>query len=839
MSVSCALWATSLNQWARRYIRLTQPARCSPEKRARTRAFYANGVDKMHTPLAVEGLPMLLHLSLLLFFGGLAIYLFHVDQEVFTCVVSWIGFFSMVYGSITFLPLIRQDSPYNTPLSIPLGYLFAKISYAAFMIFCFTLLIFLYVLVLLLAGMFSLLLCCDARSAILELRNLWSDINRMHRTLHLSDLGRWSVWASGGVDKKAGKAEKRLSEKLSETDGRILGWTISALGDDDSLEKFFEAIPGFFESELVKDLKEHLPYDLLRNSLAGFLGRTLSSKSIVYSVELHRLDIFTDTINLIGEDSVGVSSILETFLSQHWDLAPQTIEVAHTLARWCTNSDQRTVQHARCVVTKVLATVRERDDRWIELAVRITGLPERDLRDIAQTSIARTRNNLLLATLIDLSRQAIHSDEWKLVKSIAEFDIHDTLPRLQHDFCALWNEFVDQARIRGDPHSTPVRTLSLIRHLYITLHQGTEAAPTAFSAADSLDFIWLQPSQYPQCNIAGHLPEPTANTPSSPSRQFKQANITTRPRSLSEPSTPRNVTERPRSRSDPTTLGEVAESSNQAPIATLPILPSHTSAYSTHTSLASTVTPLQDIPLAATPSHLLEGTALQDIVASFGEPYIGKVLSTASTPAPTSTLVPVPAPTPNKSSASSDAETAFASNRLLPRPASSDVGFSIPASSPSFGDPLFPNAEPLSIFSRTTPFPLTGNDTLPRLRARGLVNTGNICFANAVLQVIVRTPRFWNLFKELGDLKEQRGARGPDTGSGPTPLVDVTVRFLDEFMIKEEPPPAQQQPQPTSGRKLREYEDAKEVDSFEPIYMYDAMKEKMQLKSLLVRYHIA
>ncbi|KAI0264770.1 hypothetical protein BGY98DRAFT_1159686 [Russula aff. rugulosa BPL654] len=83
MSVSCALWATSLHQWARRYVRLAQPARCSPENRARMRAFFAGGVDKMHIPWAVEGLPMLLHLSLFLFFGGLAIFLFNVDREVF------------------------------------------------------------------------------------------------------------------------------------------------------------------------------------------------------------------------------------------------------------------------------------------------------------------------------------------------------------------------------------------------------------------------------------------------------------------------------------------------------------------------------------------------------------------------------------------------------------------------------------------------------------------------------------------------------------------------------------------------------------------------------------
>ncbi len=46
------------------------------------RAFFAEGVEKMHIHWAVEGLPTLLHLSLFLFFGGLVIFLFHVDHEV-------------------------------------------------------------------------------------------------------------------------------------------------------------------------------------------------------------------------------------------------------------------------------------------------------------------------------------------------------------------------------------------------------------------------------------------------------------------------------------------------------------------------------------------------------------------------------------------------------------------------------------------------------------------------------------------------------------------------------------------------------------------------------------
>jgi ubiquitin carboxyl-terminal hydrolase 10 len=53
------------------------------------------------------------------------------------------------------------------------------------------------------------------------------------------------------------------------------------------------------------------------------------------------------------------------------------------------------------------------------------------------------------------------------------------------------------------------------------------------------------------------------------------------------------------------------------------------------------------------------------------------------------------------------------------------------------------------------------------------VNTGNICFANVVLQLLVDLPPFWSLFRELSDLKAQRGAGLAETGGGATPLVDA------------------------------------------------------------------
>jgi hypothetical protein len=41
INLTCALLATLLQQWARRY---------NPDKRARIRAFFSEGVDKLHLP---------------------------------------------------------------------------------------------------------------------------------------------------------------------------------------------------------------------------------------------------------------------------------------------------------------------------------------------------------------------------------------------------------------------------------------------------------------------------------------------------------------------------------------------------------------------------------------------------------------------------------------------------------------------------------------------------------------------------------------------------------------------------------------------------------------------
>ena len=721
------------------------------------RAFFAAGVDNMHIPWAVEGLPTLLHLSLFLFFGGLAIFLFDVDREVFSYVVWWIGLFCLVYGMITLLPLIRQDSPYNSPLSTPAWFLtiMTSLSFSSL------------ITILGLIIVAPCYCCCCV--------NVWHIIKACIRGLWKRHRRRL-----GGVEKVA---EEAVSKRLSKIDISILDWTITSLGDDDSLKNFFEAIPGFLNSKLVKHLEGNIPEELVKkygDALNGFLDRTWTSNSVNDVEKLRRVDIATTAIGLTRDFS--------GLFIKRGELPPQV-----TMAR-------------------ILSSVQERDDRWITVAARVFDLSEQELRE----NIGLGDDSVLLAVLIHVTRRYLHPDIYWYsfipeLGGLPIFNIRNTLPRLQHDFCTLWNEILQKARKQGH-HSTTVRVLYWIRHHYIALHQGTDAAPTVFSASTPRnDDVLYYPAAYPQCNLASHRPGSIAQQPALSPPQADADNTAER-----QAEQVKNVLELP-STSNPTTTSEIGVTSH-GPDTTRPTSPVHSGSRPIAFVAATSATP-QDITSTAMSSPPLKGSEHHDIVAPSAEPGTSQILFTASTHAPAPILAPIPTSPPNTQSESynpgvTSVRVSISSHFLPP-----SIGSSIPASRP------------------------TGNATLPHLHARGLVNTGNICFVNAVLQLFINLPPFWNLFRELGDQMGHRGPGVPETGGGATPLVDATMRFLKEFLVQELPP-TQEQSQPATGGTSRADEGRKDnnvIDSFEPTYIYDAMKEKRQLKPLLVcsRAHVA
>ncbi|KAF8483780.1 hypothetical protein DFH94DRAFT_626240, partial [Russula ochroleuca] len=83
ISLTCAIMATMFQQWARQYVRFTQLRRRSPRRRARIRALFAGSVDKLFIRTLSFLLPCYLHFAVLLFFIGLLVFLFNVNNTIF------------------------------------------------------------------------------------------------------------------------------------------------------------------------------------------------------------------------------------------------------------------------------------------------------------------------------------------------------------------------------------------------------------------------------------------------------------------------------------------------------------------------------------------------------------------------------------------------------------------------------------------------------------------------------------------------------------------------------------------------------------------------------------
>ena len=452
--------ATLLQQWSRRYLTVTQPERCEPHKRARARAFFAIGVEKFHVHWAVDALPAMVHLSLFIFFAGLLVYLFNIDHTVFKVVVCWVALLTTIYGFITFMPFFWHDSPYYSPLSSTAWFLLGIIPHAVLKV------------PQIIARPFS---------SRVESSTDW-----------LRDCCR--SWGFGGLE---AAAEQAMSRRLSEIDAHVLDWTANALDEDDALERFIETIPGFYKSDTVDDIPGSVEPSILRR-LTEFLYLTLSSNSVSGSVKTRRFALCFDAANELRSDRL--ERMFEDLIYANWSGA-NSGEIGYFLRSLDKSSNGRLTPFIRGIIAQIVACAREGDDHWTALALDHLGVQEGVLRNYLTQG-----DSLLLANLIQFTRHAnrFKSFAYNVVLRLPKFDIHNTLTELQHDFCAMWNEVVQEVQ-SSNVHTFPIHILSDIRHHYIALHRGTNAAPTAFSEdTNSLDDVLWKTSSYPLCNLPSH-----------------------------------------------------------------------------------------------------------------------------------------------------------------------------------------------------------------------------------------------------------------------------------------------------------------------------------------------
>lgn len=281
---------------------------------------------------------------------------------------------------------------------------------------------------------------------------------------------------------------------------------------------------------------------------------------------------------------------------------------------------------------------------------------------------------------------------------------------------------------------------------------------------------------------------------------------------------------------------------------TAPVTPMAGSPSTTNTSVLA-ASPVQRTKSLGDTVHHIEPAAQDTVVAvvetsavailpqkavavAEATPQVGENIASTSTAPPP----PKPAATGIKKSwasllQSADSQPSSSKSRL---PTSSVVGFSIPA---GFQNGSLPqSAAGTSSGSSVRPEVLnllttgpTGASPPPRIRPRGLVNTGNMCFANAVLQALVYCPPFYRLFTELGKHLPGPVVGQQQEGTQATPIVDAIIQFLKEFGVKEGK-------KDTKSKGKEREEDFDDLDSFIPTYVYEAMKEKKRFASMVVGF---
>jgi hypothetical protein len=479
ISLTSALLATLLQQWIRRYIKVTQPPAGSSELQARIRQYFFSDVDNMHFLLATDAVPTLLHLSVFLFFAGLLILLRNRNHIVFNAVVVWVVLCAAVYAYITLLPIFRPASPYYAPLSSLAWELYTDILYLV--------------------------------SKLLSLIKIGAHNIGTRRPARL-------------LRRLEEKAKKRVSGQSPELDAGILESLLDTLGEDGAREEVFEAIPGFYSPRIrMQGFKKRLSSEFdtkFVRSINQFLDRTMSSDSVSELTKSRRLLTCLKATDTVLGDRVDGSIIDGIIRIGNWNEVPPSPEIGDILKRWRNSTDSLIAPIGSCVIARIIGSVEKHDDTWMTLTMSQLGMTEEDLRRHLKQGDSVLLANLTNATRLFFEKRLQFQD---ILRSISGFNVQGILPDQQCDFCTLWNEVVQYVQ-SGESFSDCDFILEEIYPVYNALHPTVPMVIATIPDAnnDSLRFELLYPpcadpqSYHPPTAIntaALHQATPAANEP--------------------------------------------------------------------------------------------------------------------------------------------------------------------------------------------------------------------------------------------------------------------------------------------------------------------------------------
>ena len=286
------------------------------------------------------------------------------------------------------------------------------------------------------------------------------------------------------------KAEKIVSEKSARLDSNILETLVVTLGEDDTWrERFFEAIPGYYDSQTVVDVdqvKNNLSPDFFmdfRRTVMLFLDQTLSSDSVSELVKCRRiLTCLNAAYRVLGGrvDAVTTLTSITHQIVRSWNwnaMMPLPPELGHILVQWSNSTNSSIALIGSCTIARIIAGVETHDNAWMTLAMSQLGVSEEDLGRYLGCGDSILLANLIKTTRLFFGKGVQFRD---MLRCISWFNVKETLPELQNDFCNLWNEIVEDSNHSGN------FILREIRHVYDALHSTTPTTSTTANNGSTL-----------------------------------------------------------------------------------------------------------------------------------------------------------------------------------------------------------------------------------------------------------------------------------------------------------------------------------------------------------------
>ena len=411
----------------------------------------------------IRAVPILIHISLFLFFVGLAIWLININRDVCWPVVTWLGLCGIGYMIITIKPIRYPDSPYFSPLSPFIRYCTIVVQFIFFQLA-------LYVPI---------------------FRRGPTDY---YRRLH-SGMREARVRAAVDVDPQ--------SHNL-----RVLSLIIGSSKRDSELWQFFDAIPDFCASRgdpletVIRPKSAELS-----SALVGLMNRTFSSTLVAESVKLQRIEICMKAVIATNNLLLGRWYFLRRVLKE-WQEFLRSVPFGRFVQDWQNITDPTTILYMRCVVSATIRTVptpvltlNEPWEQilklhlpWIQLVRHHLGVSESTLQEYLlqphSLSLANLNCTVWHITQFnpELVSPQVHSfvcDSLNVLEPLCQFDVQEASPALQLEFCVLWNQLVQNhhGQSANNPRTKALSTTTL-NHIYC-LHEALHGRAVTVTPAGS------------------------------------------------------------------------------------------------------------------------------------------------------------------------------------------------------------------------------------------------------------------------------------------------------------------------------------------------------------------